>query len=157
MIRFTVPGEPTGKGRPRFIRTTGRTYTPEKTARYENLVKVEFQRQCPDAYYPEGTRLRMRISAHYAVPKSASKKNRAAMLERKIRPTKKPDCDNVLKCIADALNGIAYYDDAQIVHAEISKDYAALPGVEVEIWDIEGSDKDGHQLQDSENRAQTAL
>lgn len=44
---FQVPGEPVGKGRPRFTRQ-GRAYTPAKTAKYENLVSLAFQQMYPN-------------------------------------------------------------------------------------------------------------
>ena len=124
-VRFTIPGEPTGKARPRV--TKWGAYTPEKTVLYENLVKT-----CYTGGMFEGA-LVMSVTAHYAIPKSATKKNRELMLNFKMFPTKKPDCDNVLKIIADALNGIAYKDDSQIVKADITKIYSDEPKVEVEI------------------------
>jgi len=45
---------------------------------------------------------------------------------------KKPDADNIIKIIADALNGLAYKDDCQIVRLEFEKFYALTP--RVEIW-----------------------
>ena len=47
-IKFTIPGPPQGKGRPRFSRR-GKfvtTFTPDKTVLYENLIRMEYQRQC---------------------------------------------------------------------------------------------------------------
>ncbi len=63
------------------------------------------------------------------------------MADGYIRPTKKPDCDNLAKVICDALNGIAYYDDSQIVEITISKYYSGTPEVRVAIekWN-EGRD-----------------
>jgi Holliday junction resolvase RusA-like endonuclease len=124
-IRFTIPGEPTGKARPRV--TKWGTHTPEKTVLYENLVKTCYDGEMYDCP------LVMEVTAYYNIPKSASKKNRELMLNFQLLPTKKPDCDNVLKIIADALNGIAYKDDSQIVRAVVSKFYAEIPRVEVEI------------------------
>ena len=88
---FTIPGEPTGKGRPRVVNVKGRrmAFTPEKTASYENLVKLEYQR-AGGRMYADG-QLRVTITAHYAIPKSVSKVRREAMLKGVIRPTKKPD------------------------------------------------------------------
>ena len=124
-MTFTIPGEPTGKGRPRV--TKWGCHTPEKTVLYENLIKTAYN----------GEMLKGEISicvkAFYQIPKSASKKKREEMLAGEIRPTKKPDCDNVLKIIADALNGIAYHDDSQIVLATIWKEYAETPRVEVTL------------------------
>lgn len=136
MIRFTIHGEPRGKGRPRVARR-GKyitTYTPQETVVYENLVRFEYQRQCGGFRFGDDEQLSMTVNAYYSIPKSASKAKRAAMLNGEIRPTKKPDVDNVLKVIADSLNQIAYRDDAQIVRAIINKRYAqTTPCVCVEI------------------------
>ena len=88
-MRFTIPGPPVGKGRPRMTKA-GHTYTPEKTATYENLVKVEFQRQCPGEFIPDAP-VAMTIRCWYGLAKSDSKRKRAEKLEGVIRPTKKPD------------------------------------------------------------------
>lgn len=134
-IRFTVPGEPIGKGRPRFSKQGNfvRTYTPEKTVSYENLVKLEYERQCGKEPFSKDISLFMKVDAFYSIPRSASRKKRAEMLGEKLRPTKKPDADNILKIIADSLNGIAYYDDSQIVSCEIHKYYGEIPQVNVTI------------------------
>ena len=58
------------------------------------------------------------------------------MLEKKIRPTKKPDWDNVGKVICDSLNGIAYRDDAQVVDSMVRKFYSEDPKVVVTIEEI---------------------
>lgn len=122
-VTFEIPGEPCGKGRPRFA-AGGRAYTPAKTAHYENLVKCEYERQCGGQRFGDGP-LKMRITAYYQIPASASKTQKALMREGMRRPTKKPDADNILKIIADALNQLAYPDDAQIVSAAVTKAYAA--------------------------------
>lgn len=132
-MKFTIPGEPCGKARPRVVRhgTISTTYTPKKTVNYENFVKMEFQRQCgiPFILGP----VNMEIVAFFGVPASASKKRTAAMLTGMMHPTKKPDCDNIIKIVCDALNGLAYKDDAQIVHISLKKKYATAPRVEVSL------------------------
>lgn len=134
-VKFTILGDPEGKGRPRF-RNVGKyvqTYTPDQTVSYENLVKLEYRRQCKDAKFPKEAELDIRVTAYYAIPKSTSKKKAQLMRERKIRPTKKPDWDNVGKIVCDSLNGIAYHDDAQIVDAQVRKFYSDDPRVVVTI------------------------
>lgn len=131
-LSFTIPGEPVGKARPRMTRS-GHTYTPEKTVSYENLVKLCFKAKYPNEKPADGT-VQMVITAHYAMPKSVSNKKRQLMTDGKIRPTKKPDADNIIKAVADALNGIAYRDDSQIVNVSISKWYSDSPRVEVAIF-----------------------
>ncbi len=135
-VRFTVLGEPKGKGRPRFARATGHAITPKDTVAYENLVRMEYVNQCREARFSDGSMLDMRIMAYYSIPKSASKKKRNLMLEGAIRPTKKPDMDNVVKIVADSLNNIAYHDDTQIVDCQCRKFYSEQPRIEVRIMEI---------------------
>lgn len=129
MIKFSVPGNPQGKARARTGK--GFAYTPEKTVNYEALVKM-LAKQATKEYYPVEA-LTLGVVAYYEIPKSASKKKRAEMLRGEIRPTKKPDIDNICKIIADALNGICYKDDSQIVDVYLNKHYSDIPRVDVEI------------------------
>lgn len=130
---FMIPGEPTGKGRPRFTRS-GHAYTPEKTASYEQAVRQAYRSEFPDAEpIPEGVPVAVKIVAGYGIPKSTSKVKAERMLAGEIRPTKKPDADNVAKAICDALNGIAYHDDSQITMLCVSKHYTKNPGCLVRI------------------------
>lgn len=132
-----IYGEPQGKGRPRFSTVCGhvKTRTPDQTVIYENLVKTEYRNQS-GVRFPDDAMLDVRVMAYYTIPKSISKKKRQAMLDHKVRPTKKPDFDNIGKVICDSLNGIAYRDDAQIVDAQVRKFYSNTPRVVVIITDI---------------------
>lgn len=139
-IKFTVLGAPEGKGRPRFRQagTYVKTYTPENTISYENLIKVEYRRQCRSFKFDDKAQLDVRITAYYAIPKSTSKKLRALMLDHKVRPIKKPDADNVIKVYLDALNKIAYHDDTQVVDLQIRRFFSEDPRVVVTIQEADG-------------------
>lgn len=134
-VKFEIPGIPVGKGRPKFARVENftRTYTPEKTANYESYVKLLFQEAAQGKTFREDAELDVRILAYYDIPKSVSKKKRGMMLEKILRPTKKPDLDNCIKIITDALNKVAYRDDAMIVDIQARKFYAEQPKVVVTI------------------------
>lgn len=136
-IHFTIPGPPVGKARPKVVRARNgmsMTYTPDKTVAYEELVRLRFGESLQgQPFQPLQGALRIKIFAGYPIPKSTSKKQRALMLENKVLPTKKPDWDNVGKIICDALNGVAYKDDAQITKSEVDKRYIDGPGL-VEVW-----------------------
>ena len=134
-VKFTVLGEPQGKGRPRFARNGNfvRTYTPEATASYENLIVTEYRRQCRDAFFPKGTPVDVRIIAYYGIPASDSKKKRVEKLNHRMRPTKKVDIDNLVKCYMDAGNGVIFQDDVQVVDLQVRKFYSERPRVEVMI------------------------
>lgn len=136
-MKIIIPGVPVGKGRPKFSTFNGHAvaYTPEKTVNYETLVKLSFQQSDEKAFDRE-TQLRAEIIAYFPIPKSTSKKKRDEMERGLIFPTKKPDTDNIAKAILDALNGLAYYDDAQVVHLEVQKRYSNEPRAEVFINDI---------------------
>lgn len=137
-IEFTVPGKPYGKGRPRFNRSTGHVYTPDKTAAYEELVKLFYQQKA------HGEKLTAPIEATiYAIfepAKSCTKKERAQKISGEIQPTIKPDCDNIAKTILDALNGIAYKDDSQITALHVYKLYGAQAKAIVMLREISDDD-----------------
>ena len=82
-IRFTIPGQPFGKQRPKFSRAGAyvKTYTPKETTSYENLVKLFYNEAAKGKMFPEGAMLDVRIIAYYEIPKSTSKKKRREMLE----------------------------------------------------------------------------
>ena len=132
--KFTVYGEPKGKGRPRFNTKTGHAITPKDTVNYEMLVHMEYLEQCDEFRFPDDAMLDMRIKAYYSIPKSASKKKRVAMLTGEIRPTKKPDMDNVVKI------QVAYRDDTQIVDCQCRKFYSDRPRVEVTIINLSNNE-----------------
>lgn len=140
IVKFTVMGEPKGKGRPRFMPNTGRAVTPKDTAVYENLVRMEYMAQCHNFKFPDKAMLDMRIIAYYSIPKSQTKRNKELMKKQLLRPTKKPDMDNVVKIIADSLNQVAYRDDTQIVDCQCRKFYSENPRVEVIIKEVKTDD-----------------
>ena len=133
---FEIEGKIKGKGRPRFTKFGNfvKTYTPTDTASYENLIKIQFRITC-GKWYSE-LPLKMKITAIHGIVKSATKKDRAKMLSGELLPTKKPDADNITKIICDALNGIAYKDDTQVVDLEVKKIYGEVEKVIVEIEEL---------------------
>lgn len=126
MRKFYIYGEPQGKARPRFARTRNsvRTYTPNKTVDYEEKVRLAYLTQCKEETI-EGP-VKVYIQANFLIPKSWSKRKKVYAYSGLIKPTKKPDVDNIAKAVCDALNGIAYKDDSQIVKLTVEKYYAPV-------------------------------
>ena len=122
----------TGKARPRMNTYTGRAYTPTKTKNYEYLVRQIFVYKYPQ-YKPIEGRVTMTIIAYFEIPKSTSKKKEAEMLANIISPTKKPDADNIVKIVLDAMNKFAFKDDTQVTKLEIEKKYSRTPRIYVKI------------------------
>lgn len=120
-MRFTVPGPPVPKARPRTItdsRGRTRTYTPARTQAYEQAVAL-----CAQAAGPE--------------PELWE-----ALLEVRMifyMPTKRAtDTDNLIKSVLDAGNGIIYRDDKQVHRVEAEKRYDKHnPRTEVEVTKLE--------------------
>ena len=133
MIRFTIPGEVIPQGRPRFARTrTGvRTYDPARSREYKTFVQWSTHELWPEK--PLDGPLSVRIVEYRAIPESWSKKRRAEALAGVIRPTGRPDMDNVIKAILDSLNGRMWRDDSQVVSLHAEKRYGEIPRAEVEI------------------------
>ncbi|MFV5212710.1 RusA family crossover junction endodeoxyribonuclease [Azonexus caeni] len=133
-VQFVVPGTPVGKGRPKFARRGNfvSTYTPEKTASYENLVKVAAQSAMNGAN-PFKIAVSSTITIRLVPPASWSNKKRMAAICGDLRPTSKPDIDNVVKGIFDAMNNIVFLDDKQVVELTVRKEYAERAEAEVEV------------------------
>lgn len=137
-IKLIVPIAPTGKGRPKFARRGNfvKTYTPDATASAENLVKVIYQRDGKKAWFCGAFALN--VECLFERPKNHYNRKGLVKENATKQCTKKPDCDNVLKLICDALNGLAYKDDSQCVLATCSKrwaDYNENPCMVVTIDD----------------------
>ncbi|MDE2096618.1 MAG: RusA family crossover junction endodeoxyribonuclease [Patescibacteria group bacterium] len=131
MIEIRVDGDPVGKGRPRFVRATGVAFTPEKTVSYENRVAWAAQQAMKGRPLLQGP-LELTVQLYFSIPASKPKKWKADANSGVIRPGKKPDIDNSIKAIMDALNKVVYVDDGQIVHVCASKHYSDRP--RAQIW-----------------------
>ena len=108
-------------------------YTPAKTASYERRVAMAYRQAYPGvAPYAAHVPLALVIECVWTHPASWSKRRNAATKWR----TSAPDADNVVKAVSDALNGIAWHDDAQIVCAVAKKRYGSKARVDVRIWEV---------------------
>lgn len=132
MTTFCVPGEPQGKARPRFTRC-GRTYTPRKTVAYEDAIREEFLKSGGQI---TELPVKVQITAYCKIPNSASKTRTEKMFHGEILPAKKPDVDNIGKVVMDALNGVAYKDDAQVCLLKVGKVYSHDPMIFVTVSEI---------------------
>jgi len=137
IVTFTVDGDPVPKGRPRFARRGQfvQTYTDAKTIDYETQVAMK-ARHAIGSTKPLESALTVFLYLRYTVPASYSKKRKEACLGGLEYP-KRIDIDNVYKSITDAMNGIVYLDDSQIVEAHIKKVYAEESGANIMVQECE--------------------
>ena len=143
--RLDLTIEPKPKERPRATVVGGhaRIYTPRTTEDYEKKIRSAWVKA--NGEDPFSGPVVVRIHFGMPIPKSATKANREKMLSRLQRPTVKPDVDNLGKSVLDALNGVAYKDDNQIVTLLAKKYYRGTPclTVIVEEWTPKGGTADG--------------
>ncbi len=133
-LTFTVPGAAVPKGRPKFARrgNFAVAYTPEKTVSFENLVKS----RADDAMNGREMYLgpvQAVVNIYLPIPKSWPKKFKEMALAGQVGMTKKPDMDNIIKALFDAMNGIVFKDDSQVVFSMSRKIYSTTPYTEVTI------------------------
>ncbi len=133
IVNFTVYGEPVAQGRPKFTTAGGfvRAYDPARSREYKQYVRAEALRVKPEK--PLEGELTMQVDIYREIPKSFSKKKITEAIEGRLRPTTKPDVSNIIKGVEDAIKGIIYKDDSQIVDLSVSKWYSEIPRIEVKI------------------------
>lgn len=146
---FEVPGMPQGKARARTFYNSrlgrSQSITPEKTVLYENLVVQSYLTAEIKQKWLNKEPLEIYIYAYFPIVKSATKKQRVLMANGELYPTKKPDADNIAKVICDALNGIAYHDDTQVVNLNVRKLYTeGEPKVTVELYETTKGEVEGN-------------
>lgn len=121
--QFNVICEIMGKARPRTVFIGGRahTYTPEKTAQTERIIRYRYKQSFTDPLLTGA--IKVKILAYFVPPKSLPQKQKSKLYNGYY--TKKPDADNIIKLVLDALNQVAYMDDNQVVEVSIVKKYVA--------------------------------
>ena len=135
-MKFTILGEIKTKGRPRCCLINGRPhiYTPRETQEYEEHIKYSYLNQSENwqkqPYFSKDIALSLRIRAIFKPSIANAKK--WAKLGSYPNCTKHKDIDNICKVVMDALNGVMYEDDKQIVELVGTKTYGEIERIEVE-------------------------
>lgn len=123
-IEFTVPGRPVPMARPRV--TVHGTYTPKECRIYKHCVASIARAAMLANDYEMFNLEPLECRVRFIFPLPKTRKNPWA--------TSRPDLDNLYKAVTDAMNGIVYKDDAQIVKASIEKAYEINGDGRAEIW-----------------------
>jgi Holliday junction resolvase RusA-like endonuclease len=137
MLSFTVFGVPAGQGSMRIApsRSTGRMIAdhPKKTVQWRNVVAaraVEELGQVEGEYELMQGALALIARFYFPRPKSAPR--------RRLRPEVKPDLDKLVRALGDALEGVVYRNDSQIVQLRASKHYGEPARVEIAVMELPG-------------------
>ncbi|MEK4425894.1 RusA family crossover junction endodeoxyribonuclease [Solibacillus sp. FSL K6-1523] len=134
MIQFTVPGAVQAQERPRFSRAGNgvRTHDAPKSRNYKELVKLVAWENKPQEPIMEP--IRLKVDVFIVPPKKYHTKPKQALIDSgELRPTTKPDLDNLVKGIKDGCTKIIWHDDAQIVEMVVRKFYDMTPRAEVSV------------------------
>jgi len=128
-----LPGQPVGKGRPRFTRT-GRVYTPDKTRKFEHrLAATASNYMILHQLEPTNKPCRVIIRAQFEIPKSWTKAKKAQAINNEIYPGR-PDIDNIAKIVLDSFNSVVFEDDDQVYDLRVVKTYGDPCLVTEVIW-----------------------
>lgn len=140
MIRIEIPGPAVPQGRPRATVVYGhvKLYDPAKSRAYKQTVAI-YARQAMGQRLPTKRAVSCRLRIYRQIPASDSRHKRDLKASGFIRPTVKPDLDNVFKAVTDACTGIVWHDDNQIVEAHIVKQYSDRPRAILEVEELEES------------------
>lgn len=131
-ITFGLSGAPQGKGRARFNRATGNSYTPAATRSYESMIRGAAMDAMAGRLPIEGP-VAVRLTAEVDIPKSMTKRDKQAAASQSIRPSKRPDIDNIIKAFLDGMNTVVFKDDSQIWHLDAAKVYGPAAKVTVTV------------------------
>lgn len=132
-ILLTIGGQPQGKGRPKFGQ--GRAWTPKETKLAEGEVVRKWE-EAGEPHLPDDTAIRLVLNMYVVRPGGHFKRDGTLSAEglRCPRPFRsKPDVDNAIKLVMDALNKRAYKDDVRICSASIERYWAEWPYTEIEL------------------------
>lgn len=138
MISFTVYGEPVAQGRPRASTVNGqvRMYDPAKSKDFKKYVKLVASQHRPESLITGPVAMKVKI--YKPSLKNFSKKKVLAAEKGDLRPLTKPDVDNYVKGVKDALKSVIWKDDSQVVDLHISKWYSETPRIEITITELVG-------------------
>ena len=128
MTNVFIEVRPMPAPRPRVTRNG--TYNKKEYTQYKELIRLAYV--SVNKGHPIESPMFMKIEFFFKIPNSWSKRKKEAAKWH----TSRPDTDNLVKSIKDALNGVAYKDDSQVCYLQARKQYAAFDGVKIELAEI---------------------
>jgi Holliday junction resolvase RusA-like endonuclease len=140
-MHFDIPMNPKGKARhrQRVINTKegksfAHTYADPKQAKYVEELQKWIRRQY--RLDPLTTPLSLDVFCVMEIPKSWSKKKVIEAEANRIKHVQKPDLDNLVKMIKDAMNKIVWADDCQIVRTKSAKEWGKVGGWYIRVTEV---------------------
>lgn len=146
-IRIVVPGtpKPLPRNRHRIMNRKGGgpafvvNYMPKEAAEEQSSIRW-IANQAMNGRAPIDGTIDLRVVAFMPIPASWSKKKQAVALADQVRPTGRPDADNIIKLLKDCLTGVVLRDDSIITDMAMWKRYSSSPRLLVEVRSLVWSD-----------------
>jgi Holliday junction resolvase RusA-like endonuclease len=131
-ITIHIPGKVQPKQRARSTKQ-GHHYTPQPTRTYEGIAR-SLAMDAMGNRPPSRQAIRMDLLICLDIPDSWPQWKAKEALDGRMAATTKPDADNVLKSCKDALNGVVWVDDCQVVQCNVQKIYSSNPGALITVY-----------------------
>lgn len=149
-LHIFVPGRPIAKGSAKWIRSasTGKSIpaTNEALENWQASVAFHachaFKAEFGDDVQLWNAAARLDAEFIFSRPKSHYRGNDRTHLVKESSPPYpigRPDRGKLLRCVEDALEGVIYRDDAQVVQGNVNKVYGPEPGVHLWLCRMEKS------------------
>lgn len=134
MLIFEIHSVPRPQQQTRFRKVAFgiRAYDPSKLTKQQ--IQWQISPQAPKE--PLRGAVAMDMTFYMPIPAGTNKIQRALMLNGTLRPIKRPDFDNLAYVVTNALKGIVYRDDSQVVDCGIHKYFSESPRTVVKVWEI---------------------
>lgn len=132
-IQFEIPGDVQPQQRPKFSRIGKgvRAIDPKESRDYKSFVRLVAAQYAPETLITDD--IKLTIDVYRKIPKSFSKKKHQQAVEGVLRPTTKPDIDNLAKGIKDGLSKVLWHDDSQVIELIARKWYSENPRAVVTV------------------------
>ena len=132
---FIIEGNPRGQGRPRATRRGNHAsvYEAKEDTVYKQNLAAQVVAQRPH-FIGVDIPIELSVVCYMLRPKYHFGTKGIKERFTDVRPLGKPDVSNLLKAIEDALNGIVWHDDSQIIKVTTEKYYAdTKPHITIEV------------------------
>jgi Holliday junction resolvase RusA-like endonuclease len=138
VAEFTVPGPPVPWARPRIGKSGGRRHfmTSPKDAAHRQDIALCFAGGALKPTHVLTEPVELEVFFLLPIPPSTSKVRAEWMRTGRILPTGKPDVDNLVKSVKDALSGLCFSDDALVTDVVARKRYSVDPRTDVRVFTL---------------------
>lgn len=147
-LTFTIPGNPVPKGRPRAFKDGRghiRIHTPKETVKAEARARFWMRDDLGAKSYPVFPAGGVSVDLAFFLETPGSWTSRKRDLAEGAGCIGRSDVDNLAKMILDAMNGLIFTDDRQIVSLKIEKHYSREPRTEITVSELAADSHDGCQ------------